>query len=192
MWSISPILCITLCALLLTIHASAVPLSPDSPRTQESLQCSSEAIDYRLSDLGPNTFYEVRVSYPASNPATFQLMFDTEVSATRSLLDIEKVMFKTDADSRIIGRAPNANGEYILHVSCVREVPAKSEAISGKPVVFNIVLESLILNVPFDVAKIGFVGFFAILFIYAAVIPYCNSRHTEFGKVWDKDSRDRD
>ncbi|XP_048437011.1 uncharacterized protein LOC103957883 isoform X1 [Pyrus x bretschneideri] len=67
---------------------------------RETLPLHSGSCLYRLHGLKPYTWYEVKISYPASIPASFSLQLkkgDLELALTgnRRLLDTEKLIFKT-------------------------------------------------------------------------------------------------
>ncbi|EOY29831.1 Uncharacterized protein TCM_037238 isoform 2 [Theobroma cacao] len=57
---------------------------------------------YRLQGLKSLTWYEVKISYPASIPASFSLQLkkgnsDSGLKRNRRLLNTEKLIFKTDS-----------------------------------------------------------------------------------------------
>ncbi|KAG0485525.1 hypothetical protein HPP92_009604 [Vanilla planifolia] len=57
---------------------------------------------YKIHGLKESAWYEVKISYPASIPATFSIALkkkssDLQVSANRRLLNTEKIVFKFDS-----------------------------------------------------------------------------------------------
>ncbi|GAB4827266.1 hypothetical protein Ancab_034153 [Ancistrocladus abbreviatus] len=57
---------------------------------------------YKLQGLKPYTWYEVKISYPASILASFTLLLkrgdlDLELNRHRKLLNTEKLIFKTES-----------------------------------------------------------------------------------------------
>jgi hypothetical protein len=56
-----------------------------------------ESRNFRLSSLSPSSTYEVKVSYPASMPATvdLELLLPSIARESRRLLNTEKIIFTT-------------------------------------------------------------------------------------------------
>ncbi|XP_027081362.1 uncharacterized protein [Coffea arabica] len=68
---------------------------------KETLPLQSGSCLYQLQGLRSNMWYEVKISYPASIPASFSLQLknassDPELNFGRKLLNTEKLIFKTD------------------------------------------------------------------------------------------------
>ncbi|KAF2532822.1 hypothetical protein F2Q70_00031065 [Brassica cretica] len=80
---------------------------------KETLPFQSGSRVYRLEGLKSNSWYEVKISYPASIPALFslQLLRDGEVglklNQMRRLLNTEKLIFKSESFE-------NKEGLYVL------------------------------------------------------------------------------
>ncbi|GAB4827292.1 hypothetical protein Ancab_034181 [Ancistrocladus abbreviatus] len=104
---------------------------------------------YKLQGLKPYTWYEVKISYPASIPASFTLLLkrgdlDLELNMHRKLLNTEKLIFKTESLDEI----SNQGGRYVL----VTVEPEGIVAIPGVQerefILFNIVCDELLLGIP--------------------------------------------
>ena len=76
-----------------------IVLTPDARQTLE--QQLGTSIMVSLSSLQTSSFYELRVSYPATNPVKFIMEILQENQPpllNRGLLNTEKVMFTTDGN----------------------------------------------------------------------------------------------
>ncbi|KAF3446712.1 hypothetical protein FNV43_RR11892 [Rhamnella rubrinervis] len=103
---------------------------------------------YRLQGLKSHTWYEVKISYPASIPASFSLQLkrgesDMSLHENRRLLNTEKLIFKTESlDSSV------QEGMYIL-VSVEPEGFVAIRNVSERQfILFNIVCDELLLGIP--------------------------------------------
>ncbi len=87
-------------------------LIPDQPLENEII-IPGNSIIYEITSLDPNSHYEIRISYPATvrvhfclifakSPTNFQLSFISSPQVGRQLLNIEKIMFKTDESGKIL------------------------------------------------------------------------------------------
>ncbi|KAI3468165.1 hypothetical protein Pfo_024828 [Paulownia fortunei] len=116
---------------------------------KEILPLQNGACLYQLRGLRPHMWYEVKISYPASIPASFSLQLhrgtsDLGLNQGRKLLNTEKLIFNTDGMLSLIEHG----GMYVL----VNVEPEGVVAIPGKQerefVVFNIVCDELLLGIP--------------------------------------------
>ncbi|KAE9609122.1 hypothetical protein Lal_00020311 [Lupinus albus] len=99
---------------------------------------------YQIQDLKPNTWYEVKISYPASIPASFSIELKRDklnmvINKNRRLFNTEKLIFKNYSDQ---------DKTYVL-------VTVKPEGFLAKPhvperqfIIFNIVCDELLLGIP--------------------------------------------
>ncbi|KAK6236778.1 hypothetical protein SCA6_012115 [Theobroma cacao] len=125
---------------------------------------------YRLQGLKSLTWYEVKISYPASIPASFSLQLkkgnsDSGLKRNRRLLNTEKLIFKTDSLDMI-------NDQGGLHVLVTVE-PEGFVAIPNTKerefIIFNIVCDELLSGIPY---KAWWVVVFALLCLgLALVVP---------------------
>ncbi|XP_026399996.1 uncharacterized protein LOC113295876 isoform X2 [Papaver somniferum] len=109
---------------------------------------------YRLNGLKSSTWYEVKISYPASIPASFSIQLIRDKSDighnwNRRLLNTEKLIFEADSND-----IPN-HQKYVL----VSVEPAGVVAIPGvkerELVLFNIVCDELLLGIPHKAIWVG-------------------------------------
>ncbi|PIN24719.1 hypothetical protein CDL12_02542 [Handroanthus impetiginosus] len=114
---------------------------------KEALPLENGACLYPLRGLRPHTWYEVKISYPASIPASFSLQLHRGTAELgrnqkRKLLNTEKIIFRTN-DSLI------EQGEMYVLVNVETEgvvaMPGKQER---EYVMFNIVCDELVLGIP--------------------------------------------
>ncbi|KAG2699588.1 hypothetical protein I3760_07G198500 [Carya illinoinensis] len=104
---------------------------------------------YQLQGLKPYTWYEVKISYPASIPASFSLQLkrgksNSVLNHYRRLLNTEKLIFRTES----LESLSNEDGIYVL-------VTVEPEGIVAIPhvqerlfIIFNIVCDELLLGIP--------------------------------------------
>eukprot|EP01028_Stygiella_incarcerata_P004453 TRINITY_DN19787_c0_g1_i1.p1 TRINITY_DN19787_c0_g1~~TRINITY_DN19787_c0_g1_i1.p1 ORF type:complete len:238 (-),score=55.46 TRINITY_DN19787_c0_g1_i1:8-721(-) len=175
-------------------------LTPDVPLEYQSMDVFS-AMAFRLENLQTRSFYEVRINYPALNPALFEVTWmvgpeaaaltsvksmEHELASERSLLDTEKTMFRTDERGLITSLPTPSEGEsYYVIVSVRREGVARSEEAFSRPIVFHIVLETLFFGAPYDALKIGAVFVFVIVFF--AIFGFNWLRHIPVAHVLVED-----
>ncbi|XP_020244322.1 uncharacterized protein LOC109822516 isoform X2 [Asparagus officinalis] len=126
---------------------------------------------YNIHGLKETHWYEVKISYPASIPASFSLQVKSNVRdlwlrKNRRLLDTEKLIFKSDMSTLDSGL-----GEmYIVVTVEPAGIVAKPGVRESEFVLFNIVCDELSLGIPH---KAWWVGTAAILcLILASIIPY--------------------
>ncbi|KAI3917627.1 hypothetical protein MKW98_021389 [Papaver atlanticum] len=115
---------------------------------------------YRLNELKSSTWYEVKISYPASIPSSFsiQLIRDKSVIGhnwNRRLLNTEKLIFKADSNDIPNHQSLDQSEKYVL----VSVEPAGVVAIPGvkerELVLFNIVCDELLLGIPHKAIWVG-------------------------------------
>ncbi|KAL6524042.1 hypothetical protein OROMI_031137 [Orobanche minor] len=136
---------------------------------KETLPLQNGACLYQLRGLRPHTRYEVKISYPASIPASFSLRLsrgtsDLGLNHGRKLLNTEKLIFKTDGMSLI-----EQGGMYVV----VNVKPEGVVALPGKQereyIMFNIVCDELLLGIPH---KAWYVAVLALAcLVFAFVVP---------------------
>ncbi|KAM6601326.1 hypothetical protein CsatA_020935 [Cannabis sativa] len=100
---------------------------------------------YQLQGLKSYTWYEVKISYPASIPASFSLELKkgsaNSLHTSRRLLNTEKLIFKTESLS-------NENGMNILVTVEPEGFVAKPNVPEREFMLFNIVCDELLLGIP--------------------------------------------
>eukprot|EP01122_Echinamoeba_exundans_P000777 TRINITY_DN10711_c0_g1_i1.p1 TRINITY_DN10711_c0_g1~~TRINITY_DN10711_c0_g1_i1.p1 ORF type:complete len:204 (-),score=20.03 TRINITY_DN10711_c0_g1_i1:31-642(-) len=113
---------------------------------------------YFIQNLAPSSHYEVRISYPAYYPTQFdiEIIPSGRASTGRDTLNVEKNMFRTDANGHIMG-IPLANSadSYLVKVSAVYDGYSNRKGYDDREVEFNIVLETLFYGAPYGVLKLG-------------------------------------
>lgn len=118
---------------------------------EETLPLQNGARLYHLQGLKPQMWYEVKISYPASIPASFTLQLkrgnpDVGLNQGRKLLNTEKIIFKADG---ITSLTEQGNMSVLVNVE-----PEGVVAIPGKHereyAVFNIVCDELLLGIPHE------------------------------------------
>lgn len=116
---------------------------------KETLPLQSGSCLYQLQGLKSNMWYEVKISYPASIPASFSIELkkgssNLELNFGRKLLNTEKLIFKTDK----LESLDDQGGLYVL----VSVMPEGVVAIPGVKertyIIFNIVCDELFLGIP--------------------------------------------
>ncbi|GKV09995.1 hypothetical protein SLEP1_g21424 [Rubroshorea leprosula] len=116
---------------------------------KESLPLQMGSRIYQLQGLKPHTWYEVKISYPASIPSSFSLQLkkgnaDSGPMMNRRLLNTEKLIFKTDNLD-----TTNDQGELYVLVTVEPEgVVAIPNVKEREFVIFNIVCDELLLGIP--------------------------------------------
>ncbi|GAA0156127.1 hypothetical protein LIER_13691 [Lithospermum erythrorhizon] len=115
----------------------------------ENLPLQKGSCQYQLLGLKSNSWYEVKISYPASIPASFSIelkkgILDLNQKFSRKLLNTEKLVFKTDNFDLVDGE-----GGWFVLVSVEPEgVVAIQQAKEREHVTFNIVCDELVLGIP--------------------------------------------
>uniref|UniRef100_A0A2C9WAU0 Uncharacterized protein n=1 Tax=Manihot esculenta TaxID=3983 RepID=A0A2C9WAU0_MANES len=135
---------------------------------KETLPLQMGSRMYQLQGLKSHTWYEVKISYPASIPATFSIQLkkdgsDMGMNKNRRLLNTEKLIFKTDS---LTG---NQNNLYVLVTVEPEGVVAIPHVPERQYIIFNIVCDELLLGIPY---KAWWVGILVLLCLgLAFIIP---------------------
>ncbi|KAK4760098.1 hypothetical protein SAY87_023229 [Trapa incisa] len=146
-------------------------LKAEEELLEESLPLQAGSRVYKLEGIKPNTWYEVKISYPASIPACFTLqkvpgLSGLGINPNRRLLNTEKLIFKTDNLHIIQRQVLLWLGILILLFECSRgklccRVDVEPEGtVSLKNVrereliVFNIVSHCLNFSPAFHIRKL--------------------------------------
>nr|GEZ15364.1 uncharacterized protein [Tanacetum cinerariifolium] len=106
---------------------------------KETIPLESGSRLYKLQGLRPNTWYEVKISYPASIPASFSLQLNKgdlnlPLKQLRKLLNTEKLIFKND-DAELENIK---SGTYVMLTMEPEGVLAVSNGKERKMVIYNI------------------------------------------------------
>ncbi|CAM8898782.1 unnamed protein product [Rhodiola kirilowii] len=120
---------------------------------KETLPLQMGSSLYELHGLEPLKWYEVKISYPASIPASFSLRLIRDASdfglpRLRKLLNTEKLIFQND----------NSTNEGPLHalVTVMPEgVVAIPNAKEQEFIIFNIVCDELLFGIPYKAWWVG-------------------------------------
>ncbi|OIW08931.1 hypothetical protein TanjilG_05907 [Lupinus angustifolius] len=101
---------------------------------QETLPLQGGSRFYHIQHLEPHLWYEVKISYPASIPASFSLQLkrdksSMELKSNRRLLNTEKLIFKSYSDQ---------DKTYVLVTVEPEGVPAKPYIQERQFIIFNI------------------------------------------------------
>ncbi|CAM8919694.1 unnamed protein product [Rhodiola kirilowii] len=120
---------------------------------KETLPLQMGSALYELHGLEPLKWYEVKISYPASIPASFSLRLIRDASdfglpRLRKLLNTEKLIFQND----------NSTNEGPLHalVTVMPEgVVAIPNAKEQEFIIFNIVCDELLFGIPYKAWWVG-------------------------------------
>ncbi|KAF8023232.1 hypothetical protein BT93_F0669 [Corymbia citriodora subsp. variegata] len=139
-------------------------------RWKESLPLQGGSRLYKLEGLKPYTFYEVKISYPASIPASFsmQLTMDDSDSArnlNRRLLNTEKITFKMDSFKLI----QNQGGMHVLVTVEPEGVVAIRDVKERESIIYNIVCDELLLGIPHKAWPVGILVLLCL--VVAFIVP---------------------
>ncbi|KAJ0237479.1 Caveolin-1 protein [Hirschfeldia incana] len=116
---------------------------------KETLPLQSGSRVYRLEGLKSNSWYEVKISYPASIPALFslQLLKDGEMGLKlnhmRRLLNTEKLIFKSES-------LENKDGLYVLVTVEPEGIVAIPNSKDRSFIIYNIVCEEQLLGIAYS------------------------------------------
>ncbi|XP_074286965.1 uncharacterized protein LOC141612146 [Silene latifolia] len=116
---------------------------------EETLPLRMGSRYYQLQGLKPNTWYEVKISYPASIPAVFSLELKKDISGVgvrrlRKLLNTEKLIFKAENLDEI----SHLGGSYVLIAVEPEGVVALRGVRDRENILFNIVCDELVMGIP--------------------------------------------
>ncbi|ESQ34705.1 hypothetical protein EUTSA_v10008823mg [Eutrema salsugineum] len=119
---------------------------------KETLPLQSGSRVYKLEGLKSNSWYEVKISYPASIPALFSLQLlrngemGLKLNQMRRLLNTEKLIFKSES----LEEVNNKDGLYVM-------VTVEPEGIVAIPnfkersfIIYNIVCEEQLLGIAYS------------------------------------------
>ncbi|XP_071727298.1 uncharacterized protein [Rutidosis leptorrhynchoides] len=117
---------------------------------KETIQLQTGSRIYQLQGLRPSTWYEVKISYPASIPARFSLQLikgdsDLLLKQNRKLLNTEKLIFK-NADANI--QNDQKSQTYVMLTVEPEGVVAIPRGKEREMVIYNIVCDELMLGIP--------------------------------------------
>ncbi|XP_073283220.1 uncharacterized protein [Primulina huaijiensis] len=135
---------------------------------REMLPLQNGARLYQLQGLRPHTWYEVKISYPASIPSAFTLQLsrgitDLTSNRGRKLLNTEKLIFKTDG---MLSLSDQSETSVLVNVE-----PEGFVAIPGKReqeyVIFNIVCDELLLGIPHQAWYVAVLVLFCLMVAFA-------------------------
>ncbi|KAL9227274.1 hypothetical protein vseg_002983 [Gypsophila vaccaria] len=151
---------------------------------------------YQLQGLKPQTWYEVKISYPASIPAVFSLELrkgfsDDGMKRLRKLLNTEKLIFKTETLDQI----NQQGGTRVLITVEPEGVVAIRGVRERENILFNIVCDELVLGLPHKAwLVVAFalvclvVGFLVPLFLPSFLLPREDDLTHVSQRAADKDS----
>ncbi|CAK9158816.1 unnamed protein product [Ilex paraguariensis] len=104
---------------------------------------------YQLQGLKSHTWYEVKISYPASIPSSFSIQLkrgnsELGLNRQRKLLNTEKLIFKSDD----LDLFTNQGGMYVLVTVEPEGIVAIPHGQEREYVIYNIVCDKLLLGIP--------------------------------------------
>ncbi|KAK8933521.1 hypothetical protein KSP39_PZI015382 [Platanthera zijinensis] len=125
---------------------------------------------YKLHGLKKSSWYEVKISYPASIPASFSLHLVKNLEdlqmRNRRLLNTEKIIFKFDSEKL----NSIENDVFVLVTVEPAGVVAKPNVQEQELVLFNIICEELLIGIPHRAWSVGIAALLCLVF--AASILY--------------------
>lgn len=138
---------------------------------KETIPLQSGSRIYQLQGLRPNTWYEVKISYPASIPASFSLQLNKgdlnlPLNKRRKLLNTEKLIFKNDD----AGLENIKSGTYVMLTVEPEGVVAISNGKERKMVIYNIVCDELVVGIPHKAWSVVILA--VVCLVVAFVISY--------------------
>ncbi|XP_071733725.1 uncharacterized protein [Rutidosis leptorrhynchoides] len=145
--------CLLLCMIAATqvlCRADQSVLVVGQELLKETLQLQTGSRIYQLQGLRPRTWYEVKISYPASIPARFSLQLikgdsDLLLKQNRKLLNTEKLIFKNDDDADLQNDQSQTYVMLTVEPEGVVAIPFGKER---EMVIYNIVCDELMLGIP--------------------------------------------
>ncbi|XP_038892686.1 uncharacterized protein LOC120081684 isoform X1 [Benincasa hispida] len=125
---------------------------------------------YHLQGLKPDMWYEVKISYPGSIPASFSLELKRDLTSlvekqSRKLLDTEKLLFKTEG-MNLLGDQVDTHVLVTVKSEGVVAIPSVQERES---IIFNIACDELLIGIPHKAWGVG--GLVIFCLILAFIIP---------------------
>ncbi|XP_058966479.1 uncharacterized protein [Pocillopora verrucosa] len=122
-----------------------------------------KTVVYHLVQLKPSKSYELRVSYPSTTPTDFYIQLiphkALQARKTRKLLNIEKLVFSNELK------------EQYANVTAVRTGIPYNPASLAEPVVYNIVLEELLLGIPWHSWRLGVLVLLIVYITFKYLVP---------------------
>lgn len=150
------------------VHFKVLSVSEELQR--ETLPLMMGQRFYKLHGLKESSWYEVKISYPASIPASFSLHLKKNLAELqmrkRKLLNTEKLIFKFDSKKlNLVG-----NEVFVLVTVEPAGVVARPNVQEQEVVLYNIICEELLMGIPHRAWLVGIAALLCLLF--AAFIPY--------------------
>ncbi|KAI3692647.1 hypothetical protein L6452_32468 [Arctium lappa] len=140
--------CFLLCLITIQVicRADRNILNVGEELVKETLPLESGSRVYQLEGLRPSTWYEVKISYPASIPASFSLQLnkgnsDLLLKPQRKLLNTEKLIFKNDLQN-------DQSGTNVMLTVEPEGVVAIPNGKEREMVIYNIVCDELVVGIP--------------------------------------------
>ncbi|XP_038710746.1 uncharacterized protein LOC120005272 isoform X1 [Tripterygium wilfordii] len=135
---------------------------------KETLPLQSGSRLYQLKGIKPSSWYEVKISYPASIPARFSVELKKDsaelgLNRNRRLLNTEKLIFKTDGVTAL----NNKDKVFVLVTVEPEGFVAIPHVPERKFITYNIVCDELLLGIPH---KAWWVAIMALLCLTLAFI----------------------
>ncbi|KAJ4760558.1 caveolin-1 protein [Rhynchospora pubera] len=140
---------------------------------------------YKLVGLKENFWYEVKISYPASIPASFSIelkndLTDEHRNSNRRLLNTEKLIFKAESTEKV----------HVLVTVNAEGVVAQPNVQERELVLYNIVCDELMLGIPRFTWWVGFTAFLCLLFAFIFPHYFPLHRLLEYNAQNQKEIRD--
>lgn len=138
---------------------------------KETLPLQSGSCLYQINGLKPQTWYEVKISYPASIPASFAIQLkrgdsNLQLKQQRKLLNTEKLIFES-GDVKLLSEQ---DGSFVLVTVEPEGVVAIPHVQEREEIIYNIVCDELLLGIPH---KAWWVVILVVICLgLAAVVPY--------------------
>lgn len=138
---------------------------------KETLPLQSGSCLYQINGLKSQTWYEVKISYPASIPASFAIQLkrgdsNLELKQQRKLLNTEKLIFES-GDVKLLSEQV---GTFVLVSVEPEGFVAIPHVQEREEIIYNIVCDELLLGIPH---KAWWVVILVIICLgLAAVVPY--------------------
>lgn len=183
-------------------------LECNTPRLADSVNIGGEPARYRLSGLQQGKGYEVRVSFPGTNPVRVRLWLEGPDTGSgsgsgstagsrqqllagrhghgggRKLLDAEKIMFATTQEGRVW---LDGAGQALSSVNVVFEAEPwgrwQEPQHAPKQLLFDIVLEQSTLGVPHSAVPL-LVAAVVLVLLAAAAVPWWASKGVPAVMLW--------
>ena len=147
----------------------SVTLTPDQPVNNIRMPSYDGELRLLFEGLSPNSQYDIKISYPGTTPTHFVFskaddLVHKEGLRRRRLLDTEKY--------RIVTTGSNANVPP-MYLHTTRYGVSYDAKIEQRPVVFNIVLETLVFGaIPKETLALIVFLFFALSVTYRVYLPF--------------------